>query len=72
MRFGVSCQLQQLLGAKGRRVYFHDPEISFGQGSGLVKYNTVGIGQGFQVAAAFDQDTAFGGGADAAEEAERN
>ncbi len=62
---------QQLgLGHAVRRDSFGDLENALRQGAGLVKHGNAGLGQGFEVVAALDQDAALGRAADAAEEGE--
>ena len=49
-----------------------DLEDALRQGAGLVKHGNAGLGQGFQIVTALDEDAALGRAADAAEEGQRD
>ena len=51
---------------------FGDREAALGEGAGLIHRDNLSLCKGFQIVAALDQNTAPGGGADTAEEAQRN
>lgn len=65
--------LQKLFPGKAAlRVYGGDGKGTPGQRAGFVEDHGLRFGQGFEVVAALDQDTALAGPADAAEKAQRN
>ena len=70
---GQGSQFQQLrllkAASRGNAGHFKD---TFGEGTGLIKDQGTGLGQGFQVVGALDQHTLVAGTADAGKEGERN
>ena len=71
--FGQGSGFQEgILGEALGREHAGHLEHALGQGAGLVEHDGLHLGQGFQIVAALDQDTAAGSAADAAEEGEGN
>ena len=69
-RFRRGGQGKQALGVAVFGVHVRDGKAAPGDGAGLVEHGDFGLGQGFQIARAFNQDAPAGRAADAAEKGE--